>query len=88
MAHVPYEELRRRLAEAAEMVELGGRYAHYKHPDKPYRVVDFTVREEDDEVAVIYEPEHEPGVRHDRKLSVWLEETEHEGKLVPRFIKL
>ena len=83
-----YEQLKQELADAARSIEVGGRYAHYKHPELPYIIKGFAIWEVTDEVAVLYQPVHEPAVTFVRPLKVWLETVEWEGKTVPRFVKI
>ncbi len=88
MAHVSLEELDRRLAEAATKVEVGGRYAHYKHPELHYIVKQLAILEATEEVGVIYEAQYENNISFVRPLSSWLTEVELEGNKVPRFSKV
>jgi len=83
-----YEQLRQELADAAEKINVGDTYGHYKHPEKPYRVKGFCILEANDEVAVMYEPLDQPGIVFARPVNVWLETVEWEGKTAPRFSKL
>ncbi|MFA5004020.1 MAG: DUF1653 domain-containing protein [Candidatus Saccharimonadales bacterium] len=85
MTHLPFEELRVDLADAATKVEVGAHYAHYKHPEDLYRVVGFTILEATDEVAVRYSALHEPNVEFARPLANWLSIVEHDGRHVERF---
>jgi len=78
------------IAAAGKLVETGALYAHYRHPQLPYRVTGFTILEASDEVAVLYMAQ-EPGslpVLFARPLSSWLEAVEHDGKTILRFRKL
>lgn len=83
-----YDQLREELATAGNKITVGGLYVHYKHPEKPYRIIGFVVWEEDDSVAVLYQPLQEPGVTFCRPFDVWLEVVKWEGKLIPRFSKV
>lgn len=83
-----YEILQQELAAAADKITIGARYGHYKHPDKPYEVLGFVVWEENDEVAVMYQPIHEPEVVFARPVSVWLETVKWEGGTIPRFSRI
>lgn len=83
-----YEALKQELQEAASRVEVGGLYAHYKHSELPYKIKGFAVWEATDEVAVLYQPVHQPEVVFVRPLAVWLETVEWEGRAVPRFSKV
>jgi hypothetical protein len=77
------------LTAAEGQVEVGGLYAHYKNPDKPYEVTGLVILEATDEVAVLYTPQYEDiSVTFARALSSWLEDVEWEGKVVPRFVRI
>lgn len=83
-----YEQLKQELKEAADKVQVGVSYAHYKLPQLPYRVTGLAVMEASNEVAVLYQPLHEPDVTFVRPVSAWLETVEHNGQTLPRFTKL
>lgn len=83
-----YDQLRQELADATSKVEVGAMYAHYKHPELPYLLKGFAVWEETDEIAVLYQPVHEPTVTFVRPLEAWLEIVEWEGQAVPRFARV
>lgn len=83
-----YGQLRQELKGFEDKITIGAAYAHYKHPELPYTAVGFAVREETDDVAVLYRPLHEPEVTFVRPASAWLETVEWQGKTVPRFRKL
>jgi hypothetical protein len=88
--HKPFATLAEELQSAAQQVEVGALYAHYKNPDAPYKVIGFAIWEETDEVAVLYEAQEDSAQRvvFARLLSVWLETVEWEGKTVSRFTKM
>lgn len=83
-----YEVLKQELRDAASKVEVGGLYAHYKHPELSYKIKGLAVWEATDEVAVLYQPVHQPEVVFVRPLTSWLEAVEWEGKTLPRFTKV
>ena len=83
-----YNDLKQELNEAAKKIEVGGLYAHYKQPELPYKIRGFAVWEETDEVAVLYQPVHEPEVIFVRPLKIWLETVEWQGQTVSRFSKV
>lgn len=86
MAHRPLSELHLDLQAAAKQVIVGGRYAHYKHPELPYTVTDLVIVEATDEVAVVYMVEENGAkVSFVRPLGSWLEKVEWQGEIVPRF---
>jgi len=82
------EEIKNKIADAAKIVKVGGRYQHYKGAEFTYIVTDLVLIEENQEVGVIYEPEYFPKdatSRFFRPLSVWTEVVEWEGQTLPRF---
>ena len=87
MAHKPEDVLKQELAAAAEQVEVGALYAHYKHPELPYLIKGLAILESTEEVCVLYEAQHS-GITFIRPLSSWLETAEWEGVQVPRFGKI
>lgn len=88
MAHPPEEVIKERLAEAANQVEVGALYAHYKHPEKLYKVVGIAIEEATDLPCVIYEWQYGGGFTFVRPLTSWLDEIEKDGVRVPRFKKV
>lgn len=79
------DSLETRLAHALELVPKGARYAHYKHPERTYRVVTISLIEETLEPAVVYEAEYGERLSFIRPLSNFLEIVTFEGEPVPRF---
>ena len=71
--HKSYEELGRALDAAAEAVEIGGLFAHYKDPASRYLVLGFTILEASDEVAVRYISIGHEEVEFTRPLVTWME---------------
>jgi hypothetical protein len=88
MAHKTQDDLRRALQSAAEQVEAGAQYAHYKHPELLYKVTGFVILEATDDAAVVYEAQYGAHVTFARSLKSWLEMVEWQGKAVPRFVKV
>lgn len=88
MVHTPAQVLEERLAEAATLVEVGAHYAHYKHPDKPYKILALALLEENEEVAVVYEQLQDERLTFIRPLASFLEGIEVGGKTVLRFLKV
>lgn len=88
MAHKTQDELAAILADAQQKVEVGGRYAHYKHPELAYEVIGVALMEATEEPAVIYRAEYGAQASFVRPLSSWLDTVEWQGKMVPRFTKL
>lgn len=83
-----YDVLTQELKQAESKIQIGGLYAHYKHPELPYEVKGFAVWEATDEVAVLYQPLHQPEVVFVRPLTAWLETVEWEGKVLSRFTRV
>ena len=88
--HKPLATLSDEMQAAAQHVEIGALYGHYKNPQTPYKVTGFVILEATDEVAVLYEVQEEdaPRVTFARPLRIWLETVEWEGKTIPRFTKM
>ncbi|HYE23244.1 MAG TPA: DUF1653 domain-containing protein [Candidatus Paceibacterota bacterium] len=88
MEHLSELELRHRLSEAEALVEKGARYAHYKHPEQSYSVIGFAIREDSQDVCVIYEAEYGETIPFIRTLASFVESVEVDGVSVPRFSRL
>lgn len=86
--HTEESALSRLLRDAESRVEVGARYAHYKHPEKTYVVTGIGLMESAEEAAVLYTAEYGARLTWVRPLSNWLEEVVVEGTEVPRFQKL
>lgn len=86
--HKSQEYLKKQLDIAKNSIEVGGIYSHYKNPDKHYKIKDLGIIEETEEVCVIYQANYGENLIFVRPLSVWLENVEYEGNLVPRFKKV
>ena len=83
MTKLTYEELEAKLAEARAQVKPGSKWRHYKGGE--YTIRDIVVQEEDNALAVVYEPLMHPEVRFTRPLSVWDESVDWNGEAVQRF---
>jgi len=88
MEHLSELELRHRLDEAEALVEKGARYAHYKHPELLYIAVGFAIREDSQEVCVIYRAEYGEQIPFIRTLASFVGSVEVDGASVPRFARL
>jgi len=90
MAHGSNDEILVNLEKARSKIEIGGRYAHYKNPQKVYEVVNIAVLEADETPAVLYRINngHTPDWIWVRPVSSFLETVAHEGRTVPRFTKI
>lgn len=58
MSHRTAQELKSLLQEAETLVQIGGRYFHYKRPDKFYTVLDLVIIEATEEVGVVYRADY------------------------------
>lgn len=85
--HKTREQLASEILEASKMVEVGGRYFHYKHPEQDYIVLHLGFIEASDELCVIYEAQYDDKPIFVRPLSSWLETVETEKGVVGRFTK-
>ncbi len=83
--HIPANELKRKIAMAGTKVIIGGKYVHYKSPDKTYTVTNIAITEADDQLCVIYRADYDPELTFVRSLDNWLENVEYHGKKLPRF---
>lgn len=82
------EEINQLYLKVSREVEVGGYYAHYKHPgEKRYKVISLGLMEDTWEPMVTYE-HLDTGANTVRTLSNFLEEVEVEGKKVQRFVYL
>ena len=72
--HASSDVLRDRLAEAAKLVPIESKWAHFKNPSHYYEITDLVITEEDDSVAVIYKSTFEPtmGISFLRPLASFL----------------
>lgn len=86
MGHLTPDELQSILTSAAQQVETGAMYRHYK--GQTYTVVDVAILEATDESAVVYRANYDPRLTFVRELRVWLETVTVDGKTLPRFRKL
>ena len=63
-------------------------YYHYRNPDQHYLVQGIGLDEATEEPLVIYQACYGDGLTWVRKVSVWNEEVEFNGKMVSRFTKI
>ena len=73
---------------AQAKVTVGTDYWHHKSRDKVYKVIGLGFLEANDELCVIYQAQYGEGLTFVRPLSVWLENVEWQGEVVPRFHKI
>lgn len=83
MTKLSYEELEAKLAAARNQVKPGSKWRHYKGGE--YVIKDIVVQEEDNELAVIYQPLAHPDVCFTRPLLVWDEQVDWDNQTVQRF---
>ncbi len=89
MDHLDQDALAAAQNTAAQQVEVGARYAHYKHPnDQFYTVTGVGLLEANNEPAVIYKAEYGANITYIRPLAVWSEMVDVGGRQVPRFSKV
>ncbi len=88
MTHLTQEELARELAQAEKLVEKDARYVHFKDPSHEYIVRGFGVREDTQEVCVIYEAQYDTRIPFIRTLASFTDTVEHNGQSVLRFQKI
>lgn len=80
------EYLAHKLAEAAELVDVGAVYEHYKC--LRYTVVAVALQEDTSEPCVIYRAEYGEHLVWSRPLASWLERVDVDGKKAQRFTKI
>lgn len=85
--HKEQLELAIEIENAKSKVTIGAMYWHYKGRDKIYKVVGLGFLEANDELCVIYQAQYDQLLTFLRPLSIWLEQVEWEGEVVPRFNK-
>ena len=88
MAHKAQAQLTQELDDAAAVISVGARYAHYKHPDKLYTVIGLAVLEASDEPCVIYKAQYGDNIVFVRPATSWLQEVMSHGQQVKRFTKV
>ncbi len=86
MAHLASSVLKEKLSEAELLIPVGTRYAHYKHPEMPYRILTHAFLEANEEIAVVYLQE-DTGLTFIRPLTSFTETIEVDGVPTPRFSK-
>lgn len=87
-SHEQQAVLGTRIAEAEQLVAVGGLYRHYKSEAKTYEVLGVGVVEADDSLSVIYKAKYGAELTFLRPLDSWLEKVEWDGQIVPRFTEL
>ncbi|GAC1369289.1 MAG: hypothetical protein NVSMB39_0970 [Candidatus Saccharimonadales bacterium] len=85
MSHKPSFQLQDELNIAASQVKVGAAYAHYKHPDQLYRVIQLLIIEATEEVGVVYQAEYGDRTTFVRPLSSFINQIDLKNSTVPRF---
>jgi hypothetical protein len=65
-------------------IVIGGTYRHYKRGEH-YTVLHLATDSDTEETVVVYQAEYGDKRVFTRRASVFTENVDHEGKLVPRF---
>ena len=86
--HKEQLELVKEIEEANKKIAVGAEYWHHKSKHKIYRVISLGFLEANDQLCVIYQAQYGEKITFVRPLTVWLENVEWEGKIVPRFSKI
>jgi len=84
----PEAVLVQELQAAAEQVTVGAHYAHFRHPEQHYTVLDIIWDTTAEEPAVLYKGEYGAQLIFCRPVSIWLEMVAWQGQTVPRFTKV
>jgi hypothetical protein len=89
MAHIPYQELAKRVQGAEVKVKPGSLWHHWRDPEQRYRVIRVGLDEATETLVVVYEMLVEPQpvvwVRPLRGPTGWLTPVSHKGAEVARF---
>ena len=86
--HKEQIELKKEIELAQTKIAVGELYWHYKSKDMVYKIIGLGFLEANDELSVIYQAQYGEQLTFLRPLTVWLENVEWEGKIVPRFNKV
>ena len=84
--HSSTQNLLDKLVEVKHIIP-GDIYYHYRNPEKLYEIICVALNEEDEDTVVVYRSQEIDGLTWARRLSVWSEDVEHNGRMVPRFSK-
>ena len=79
--------VKEKLEAAKSKVKIGEKYAHYKSPDKAYRVVNVALLEADEEPCVVYQAEFGDALLWVRPFHSFFSEVDVDGKKIARFHK-
>lgn len=79
-------ELTARLANAAQQVDVGAEYEHYKQ--ERYKVIAVALLEATNEPCVVYQALYGGRATFVRPLEDWLAQVSVEGRQTPRFAKV
>lgn len=81
------EILNQSLITAKRRIEVGELYYHYRTPNQFYRVLAIALDEATGKPCVVYQALYGEQLVWVRDLNVWCDKVEHEGQIIPRFIK-
>ena len=81
----PLDKTHDKLEVAAESVELGGTYRHYKSPEMTYSAVGFSVFEEDGDILVGYEAQYGEKLPFERRFRSFTDNVRTDSGVRPRF---
>ena len=83
------QELDERLTKAQEAVTVGSHYAHYRDPEKHYKVLSLALLESSLEPCVVYQAQYGDRLTWVRALNDWASTVSLDsGKKVDRFQKI
>jgi hypothetical protein len=86
--HKTHHLLHQELLAAKELVTIGGIYAHYKHPENTYRVINLGFDEATDKICVIYQATYDQELFFIRPLDSWMQTIEVGSNTVARFLRV
>lgn len=84
--HTPEHILAEKLADCD--IKPGDIYYHYRTPDALYKIITLALDEETEEPVIVYQALYGSHLIWTRKLSVWNQKIEIDGKSIPRFTKI
>lgn len=80
------DNLKKTIDQAEQAVKIGGLYAHYRKPERLYKVLAIAINENTEEPCVVYQALYGDKLIWVRALSAWREQVEHQGNTILRFI--
>lgn len=82
-----FDNLKETIEQAEQQVQIGGLYAHYRKPERLYKVLAVAINENTEEPCVVYQALYGGKLIWVRALTAWCGSVEHKGRTVLRFIK-